>query len=42
MKHYAVRDQKVTQDDGGDPEPEGGQVPQGGPDQRGLLVNTDQ
>ena len=29
MKRSAAQDQRVTQDDEGDPEPEGNQVPQG-------------
>ena len=42
MKRFAAQDQKVTQDEGEDPESEGDQVPQGNPDQRDTLVNTDQ
>ena len=42
MKRFAGQDQKVTQDDEEEKEPEGDQVPQGNPDQRDTLVNTDQ
>ena len=42
MKRSAAQDQKVAQDDGEDPEPEGEQVAQEDPGQRDLLVNMDQ
>jgi len=41
MKRSAAQDQKVTQGDVEDPEPEGDQVPQGEQGQRALLVNMD-
>ena len=42
MKLSAVKDQRVTQDDGEDPEHEGDQVPQEDPGQRDPLENIDQ
>jgi len=39
MKRSAAQDQKVTQDNEGDLEPERDQVPQGDTGQRDLLVN---
>jgi len=41
MKRSAAQDQKATQDEEEDPEPEGNQVPQGDPDGRDLLGNMD-
>jgi len=41
MKRSAAQDQKVTQGDEEDLEPEGDQVPQGEQGQKALLVNMD-
>jgi len=40
-KRSAAQDQKVTQGDEEDPEPEGDQVPRGDPGRRDLLGNMD-
>jgi len=39
MKRSVAHDQRVTQGDGEDQEPEGDQVPQGDPGQRDHLEN---
>ena len=42
MKQFADQDQKVALDDGENQDTEGDQAPRGDPDQKNLVVNTDQ